>query len=217
MIIGALFLGCRSCEYTKTPASAEKKTKPLTVNDFVFFSKSNKKLRHDDPLLASKVYRARVTFRDQKNGEKCEQIVIKISSNTLCGVQAWVRTIQRIRSYPGATNDLPVFTFFDRHRREFKHITSTMVLTTLRDTVTLLGPDKIGVPLRLVGTHSVRISFAMLLILCGAPDSLIKQKGRWKSDAFLRYIRTYVNKYGDDSSAMISNERTGNFMSLGFI
>lgn len=103
------------------------------------------------------------------------------------------------------------------HSTEFRHITSGMVLKTLQDTVTLLGPESIGVPVRLVGTHSVRISFAMLLVLCGAPDSLIKQKGRWKSDAFLRYIRTYVNKYGNESSAMIANETTGNFKSLSFI
>ena len=46
-----------------------------------------------------------------------------------------------------------------------------------------------GVPKALIGTHSIRISGATHLLLCGCHRSVVQIIGRWKSNCFLRYQR----------------------------
>ena len=51
-------------------------------------------------------------------------------------------------------------------------------------------PELVGVKLL---PHSFRIGGAMALFEAGAPDSVIQMMGRWKSDAFLVYLRSSRN------------------------
>ncbi len=46
-------------------------------------------------------------------------------------------------------------------------------------------------------------------------DSTIKKKGRWKSDAFLLYIRNYVDQFGGDTSNLIATT-TADFRTIIF-
>ena len=39
------------------------------------------------------------------------------------------------------------------------------------------------------GAHSLRIGGATALAYSGAPEHVIKALGRWRSDAYLRYLR----------------------------
>ena len=73
------------------------------------------------------------------------------------------------------------------------HVTSTMVTQELKKAVVKVGSDSLGISVKEVGTHSIRTSFAMLMQLNGANDSTIKIKGRWKSDAFMKNIRGYID------------------------
>ena len=84
----------------------------------------------------------------------------------------------------------------------------------LRSAVQIIGPEIIGVPLNRAGTHTVRTSFALFMILGKEQDSVIILKGRWKSAAFLRYIQGYIDRFGESASTSISNPITGNFVSL---
>ena len=52
-----------------------------------------------------------------------------------------------------------------------------------------IGKEKIGFTAKEVGTHSIRASFATLLYLRKVDPILIQIGGRWKSKAFLKYIR----------------------------
>ena len=54
-----------------------------------------------------------------------------------------------------------------------------------------------------VGTHSVRSSFATLLANRGVDEKKIMLHGRWKSDAFMKYIRKDVTT--TDITTKISN------------
>ena len=49
--------------------------------------------------------------------------------------------------------------------------------------------DYLGLPKGGCRTHSFRIGAASWLAKNGISDKTIKEMGRWKSDAFLRYIR----------------------------
>jgi len=55
--------------------------------------------------------------------------------------------------------------------------------------VKAIGKEKIGFTAKEVGTHSIRASFATLLYLRKVDPILIQIGGRWKSKAFLKYIR----------------------------
>ena len=78
----------------------------------------------------------------------------------------------------------------------------------LRSATSAVDPESIGVPLTRVGTHSIRTSFALLMSLNGAQDSLIRLKGRWRSDANPVYIRGYADGFGEDISTFLSNVET---------
>ena len=79
--------------------------------------------------------------------------------------------------------------------------------------VEITGPEKLGIPLSSVGTHSVRTSFAMFMALRKEQDSTIQLQGRWKSASFLKYIRNYINKFSKDCSSSIAN-KNNDFVSL---
>ena len=59
------------------------------------------------------------------------------------------------------------------------------VVKTLKDTLTLLVPDTS----RYI-THSFRIGRTTDLVSLGTPDSVIRETGRWRSDAFKSYIKS---------------------------
>ena len=58
-----------------------------------------------------------------------------------------------------------------------------------------LGPEQFGIDIKRVGTHSLRSSCAMLLYLAEVRTSTIMLLGRWKSDAFLLYLRKQVKEF----------------------
>ena len=128
----------------------------------------------------------------------------KSGKTDLCPVILWVKIIKRLWSYPGSSLSTQVNTVHLTISRSTFLIRNTQVISALRHANDLCGNT--GVPSLFIGTHSVRTSFAMLLHLMGIPDSTIQKKGRWKSSAFLRYIRTYVDQFGGNSSEMLANQ-----------
>ena len=80
----------------------------------------------------------------------------------------------------------------------------------LRSAVQIFGPEKIRVPLDRVGTYTLCTSFALFMSLGKEEGSVITLKGRWRSSAFLQYIRGYIDPcYGESTSASTSNPVTG--------
>ena len=77
----------------------------------------------------------------------------------------------------------------------------------LRRAVQHIGEDNLNISANDVGTHSIRASFAMLMLLNNEPDSLVMKKGRWKSNAFLAYIRLQISAYGVNVSKNMVRKR----------
>ena len=214
LIEGALFFGMRSCEYTKTPGQKKKRTTLLELRDITFYDHNSIVISHNHLNLITEASIVKITFRKQKNKENCQEVILRKSPNRLCSVEAWAKIVKRIRSYPNSNDNTFVNTYFCTSSGKYKQITNDHVINMLRSAVQIIGPEKIGVPLERVGTHTLRTSFALFMSLGNEEDSTIMLKGRWKSNAFMRYIRGYIDSFGASASASISNPVTGNFVSL---
>eukprot|EP00957_Ditylum_brightwellii_P142663 10869707-Ditylum_brightwellii.AAC.1 len=81
-----------------------------------------------------------------------------------------------------------------------QHITYTMMINVLRDTVVAIGEDSLEFKKESVGTHSIRSGSAMSMYLGECPVYTIMMIGRWSSDAFLRYIRKQVEQFSNNVS-----------------
>lgn len=64
-----------------------------------------------------------------------------------------------------------------------------------------------GFSISQIGCHSLRSGSAMAMYLAHVPDTTIQLIGRWKSAAFMRYIREQVDCFTSNISAqMISTD-----------
>ena len=214
LIIIALFFAMRSCEYTKTPSSEETKTKQIQVGDIKFYNKNRKVIKHNAKDIRKRATLVAILFRSQKNREKFELVSHEKSDSHICSVGTLIDLVQRLWSYPGTTDETYIDTFYCKTLDKLGHVTSKMVTEELKKAVIKVGNDNLGISVKEVGTHSIRTSFAMLMHLNGAPDSTIKIKGRWKSDAFMKYIRGYIDMFGGNASKLITNKMNGHFVSL---
>ena len=214
LIEGALFFGMRSCEYTKTPAQEHKKTTLLELRDIAFFDKASQPIPQTSISLEEDADKVRITFRVQKNQDNCQEIILSRSDDVLCGVSAWCRIVKRLLTYPRTTQNTTVNTYYDIHSNALRVVTNQNIINMLRSATDIVGSTNIGVPLERVGTHSIRTSFALIMSLNKAQDSLIRKIGRWRSDAYLIYIRGYTDGFGENASSFFSNTEKGNFVNL---
>jgi hypothetical protein len=202
LLVGAMFFAMRSCEYSLTnKQDGIRKTKIVTINNVRFFSTTttglNKEFTHPTPYhILCKAQFVSITFVSQKNGEKMECITQhRTTHGKICPVVSWAFTVCRILSYKKTTVHSTVNTFFDPASQKLVQIMAKQSRLRLRDMVTKIGTDKLGIDISAVGTHSLRSSCAMLMYLAKARTATIMLLGRWKSDAFLLYLRKQVKEF----------------------
>jgi hypothetical protein len=94
-------------------------------------------------------------------------------------------------------------------------VESTKVLQLLRRTCAIYdGENKYGISESEIGTRSIRSGAAMALALQGGnSDKKIMMLGRWKSVAFLDYIRPQVLEWAGDMSSEMA--KTISFLDVG--
>ena len=206
MLIGASFFCMRSCEYLKGPGAKDKKTKLLCVRNFRFYL-NNKELDHHSPELA-KAETISITFEDQKNGDKFDTVNLQNSKDDILNpVIAWAETVSRIMKSPGSTRNTPINSYLIG--KKFYSITSKNAINALRSAVKKHGEDRLGFQANEIGTHSIRSGGAMAMYLAvpQIPTYTIQLIGRWRSDAFLKYIRKQVKQFSACiSESMVTNE-----------
>lgn len=130
------------------------------------------------------------------------------NNRELCPVTAWAAITNRTIQYPGASVHSPVNMMLIKEQITSVH--SKDVLRHIRATVDVIGRDVLGFGPEECGVHSIRSSFAMFLYTQFVRTYKIMLQGRWRSDAFLIYIRRQVTEFSKGllSSLMInaSNE-----------
>lgn len=204
LAIGAWFFAMRSCEYLKTPANEQKKTKLLRLRNIAFRQKG--RLYEFGDALSKNATTVTITFESQKNGESFESITMHRTADKdfpLCPVRIWASIVQRVLLCPSASADSEVCTYQMDGKTAL--IPSLTMLLKLRSQVLVIGEEKLGFKPTEVGTHSIRSGAAMAMYLDNLPVFTIMLLGRWKSDAFLNYIRKQVEQFSHNVSVRMLN------------
>ena len=203
----AFFYCMRSCEYSKTSSDESKRTQTLKLRNFRFF-KNKRLMSHSSPALATADL-VDVTFMFQKNEDRNESVgmhAARSSPDFMCPVKLAASAVRRVRSYPESNDDSPINLMHKADGTPFQ-ITSASIRTQIRSTVKHIGPKTLGFGPDEVGTHSIRSGGAMALHLADVSPLTIMMIGRWRSEAFLLYIRKQVQKFSEGlSDRMLQTE-----------
>ena len=198
LAMGGFFFAMRSCEYSKAGREEKKRTKILCLRNIRFF-KDNKEIPHGPNMTipldsCDYVY---ITYERQKNNSKNDSVGMYRSKTKAKydSVTVWAAIVTRLWSYEGTSMDTKVNTFQFTNTKgtlTTTEISSYRIRTKLRMAVKMMGKGSLGFDESECGLHSIRSGAAMALFLAGVPVLTIMIIGRWKSDAFLRYIRKQV-------------------------
>jgi hypothetical protein len=213
LIVGAYFFAMRVCEFCCTERPG--RTQKLTLEDIVFRNDESRVMDQSDANLDEKAMFVTICFKDQKNGTKMERRSHRrTGQEILCPVKSWVRVVQRVRSQfrTNEDNKIPVCAYKEGDR--VMEISSSQVLQLLRSSCKYNdGENKYGIKASELGTRSIRSGAAMALALQGdTSDQKIMMLGRWKSTAFLHYIRPQVLEWAGDAAQQMT--RTKSFLDV---
>jgi hypothetical protein len=70
-----------------------------------------------------------------------------------------------------------------------------MMVASIRAAASTLGRNRLGYGPESFGTHSIRCGAAMAMYLGGCATFVIMITGRWKSAAFMEYIRKQIVQF----------------------
>jgi hypothetical protein len=215
LIIGGYFFAMRACEFCLTERPG--RTRRLTTDNVVFGDSESKIVDHHDPQLLEKAMFVTVCFVNQKNGTKMERRSQRRSGvPVLCPVEAWGKVITQLRQdFPSVKQWRSRTVCSYKDGRRHAEVQSSHVLNLLKTTCTLNdGKNKYGIDASEIGTRSIRSGAAMALAVQGGnSDKKIMMLGRWKSLAFLSYIRPQVMEWAGDMASEMAKARP--FLDLG--
>jgi hypothetical protein len=142
-----------------------------------------------------------LTFEDQKNNEKNDtRSQRRTDDPILCPVRRSASLVSRIlRLVPNHGASTTINTILDSGT--VLAMSQEFLRDRLRVTCTALGGKKaFGYSASDIGTKSLRSGAAMALFLMNHSTERIMLLGRWKSAAFLVYIRPQVLEWTNDMS-----------------
>jgi len=203
LILVAFFWLLRPCEYLAGKEDGQ--STPFCLED-LSFTAHGRLYSADDPSLndvqPSDLEYASLTFTDQKNGVRGEQITQGCIDNiNLCPVRALACIASRLRHY-GAPPTAPIHQhFFDGRWTNFR---SSHVTAALRASAGALR-SQTGIDPALLSARSLRPGGATALLCARVDSDSIKLLGRWKSDAMFRYLRIQALAYSVNLAQQMLN------------
>jgi hypothetical protein len=202
LAMAAFFFACRSCKYIQV--QGPRRTKPIRVGD-VQFRQGKVIVPHDSPELHL-AETVSIIFRDQKNRSKYQtQTSWSTTDPQANPVLAWAKVARRVQATSRCKESTKVY-HFTSDSGQVNKVESDFMITQLRAAVAHLGEAALGYSPADIGTHSIRSEAAMALVLSGHAAWRIMLAGRWKSSAFLVYIKEQVQAFSRGvSERMIEN------------
>jgi len=206
LFCGGLHFGMRSCEYSKTN-ERQTRTKILRLRNIKFYNKLGRELTSHRKNAEF----VKITFENQKNGQKMETQTRRRKDSILCAVRLWATVIERILSYNSTDENTTINTV--RVDGRLRQLTCNQVRLHVKTAVTLLGEDYVQVKASEIGTHTLRVSFATMCDLEGVAPKKIMMAGRWLSTAFMKYVRD-DSVLADEIAEAITNDNNDNIIRL---
>jgi len=192
LAIAGFFYAMRSCEYLMV--QGDRRTAPLRLQDVSFYSDSVL-LSHSCASLHT-ADAVSICFRWQKTDIRQATITMyRTDDHILCPIRAWAAIIRHVRDLPGSSESTLVCSASSTTPGSFHLLSGPDMVTFIRAAVTDLGQNFLGFGPADVGTHSIRSGAAMAMHLAGVAVYTIMLIGRWRSDAFMRYLRPQVLQF----------------------
>jgi hypothetical protein len=199
-----LYAGCRGVEWMQTDSTNLHITTyhknrfgnayAFTLQDVQCASATNQSLLLKDALAnPDNVGCIRLRFEEQKNGENGEKklFVRNTKSPAVCFVTHFMRILARHAKITKSDQKIPL-SVYNASDGTPCNITSAAVETCMRSAASKmfnLDPVKNRTELQMWSTHSLRVGACTTLYAMGFHEMEIKHLLRWKSNAFMTYLR----------------------------
>lgn len=201
LIAGGFFFAMRGGEFAKTRMPLQ--TTRICLKDVTFRDEMRRIIPHDSNRLTEQAIRVTICFRNQKNGEKDEKRSQKRIEHALCPVKVWIRIVRRVRKRVwNASPDTPVCTTTATTTGSRMEITLEAITDLMKGFCDKMKQTKnYGFEAHELGARSIRTGAAMALFMQSKDPIEVQILGRWKSQAFMEYIRPQVLELSDDLAA----------------
>ena len=189
----AFFFLLRVGEYTMPARSRRTRTVQFRVQDVKFYRNGLIVPNTSSLQALMAADGVALCIDNQKNGTRGETIFQhSLPGNVICPKRALARRVFAVMSAIG-DESAPISLFGNGHAG---HVTSSMVRSLVRSSVTALGLHRQGIKAADVGSHSLRAGGAMAMKLNGCDLVTIMKSGRWTSLTFLTYIHNQIAHLG---------------------
>ena len=187
------------------------KVRSIAIEDFTFYNSNNAPVTitqdmwsRPNSTLPDNISFVEVCFRKQKNNDNYQKIIYSCCDRNplMCPVFVAYRIHCRGLRL-GAPPTYPAAIYWDNKAQSHKLITSRQANQFLRQTAS----KTFGIPAKSKSLdkwscHSIRVTACNLLHRARYSDSYIKSRLRWRSDAFLMYLRNTFYTAKDHTSAL---------------
>ncbi|KAI2510867.1 hypothetical protein MHU86_3488 [Fragilaria crotonensis] len=222
-----LYAGCRGIEWAQTqlihrPLNTFHKNRfknayAFTLNDVLCFTITSSPLTFAQALATpSRVEKIKLRFEEQKNGENGEwKLFTRNNSNTnLCFVSNFLQILARHKRLANSSPTQPLSVYRGNDGVAY-NITTVDIDATLRAAaakVYQLDPTAHRATLQLWSSHSLRVGACTLLYSKGFSEMEIKYLLRWKSNAFMTYLRNLAVTSRRQNDAVNDTSEIPNFV-----
>ena len=196
-VIG-MYVGPRLTEWAQDDSGSitltrAKEPKAFCIGDIEYFAKNCRPLtRHYAHRFPKLVHTANITFREQKNGDDGAKrtIVRDFGNPSLCAVSAMLRITQRWCDLHLPTNQpLSCFTDDGTVDGNVRNICASHIARALQAAARAAHGITSPELLARFTSHSFRVGACVALHAAGISALNIKHALRWKSEAFMEYLR----------------------------
>lgn len=210
LTIIAFYWLLRPAEYTHSNAVG--RSQAFRIRD-AFFYLGDRVLNATDTSLndvdIETVTAAVLTFTDQKNAVRGEQVAQRATSDPLlCPAKALFRITQHLRDHE-APSDTPLCDYYDSSNK-LSSIPSSYITNGLRHSAADLS-DTLGIDASLLSARSLRPGGATALLCARVDKDAIQLLGRWKSDAMLRYLRIQAHVHATNFAQLMLDHGSYSF------
>ena len=222
-----MYAGCRGIEWAQTSTDRAQvhnfqrnrfgNAYAFTLQDIICMTATNGRLSVQQALESpSLVGTIKLRFEEQKNHDNGEWKLFtrNVSNSKLCFITAFLRILKRFVKLLGE-NEIQPLSVYRTTNGITQNITTADVERSLRHAATKaynLDPTKNAKELQLWSAHSLRVGACATLYAKGFSEMEIKFLLRWKSNAFMTYLRNLAVTSRRHNKAMNDVSEIPNFL-----